>query len=43
MKKISDPRTNAFIKFFESQGVKFIDVESGEKITAEGDDDENQG
>lgn len=28
-----DPRTNAFIEFFESQGVTFVDMETGEKIT----------
>lgn len=29
---MKDPRTNAFIEFCESQGIKFIDVESGRPI-----------
>ena len=38
--KIKDPRTNLIIEFFESQGVKFIDSETGETITTKGDENE---
>lgn len=41
MKKIKDPRANLIIEFFESQGIKFIDSETGEDIiTTKGDENE---
>lgn len=36
-RRVTDPRTAAFIDFFKSQGVKFVDVESGEEIIGSGD------
>lgn len=32
MTKLNDPLGQAFIEFFESQGVKFVDAETGEEI-----------
>ena len=32
MSKIADPKLKMFIEFFQSQGVKFIDDETGEEI-----------
>lgn len=36
-KKITNPKIADFIKFFQSQGVKFVDAETDEEITVEND------
>lgn len=36
-KKITNPRVADFIKFFQDQGVEFVDAETGEEITVEKD------
>lgn len=36
MRKITDPKAKLFMEFFEREmGVKFIDAETGERITTE--------
>lgn len=32
MTKLSDPLGQAFIEFFEAQGIKFVDARTGEQI-----------
>ena len=34
-----DQKVRAFIKFFNSQGAKFIDIKSGEEIKVEEEDE----
>lgn len=34
-KKVSDPKLKMFIDFFKTQGVKFVDHETGEEIITE--------
>jgi hypothetical protein len=40
-RKITDPKLRMFMEFFESQGVKFVDVDTGEILTTEGEGDED--
>lgn len=42
MSKITDPKTRLFMEFFEKEmGVKFVDAETGERISVlEEEDDE---
>lgn len=35
MRRVVDPKTKLFMEFFESQGFKFVDAETGERITTE--------
>ena len=35
MTTLNDPLGHAFIKFFESQGVRFVDADTGETVTWE--------
>lgn len=35
MTTLKDPLGQAFIKFFESQGVRFVDADTGETVTWE--------
>ena len=35
MTKLSDPLGQAFIEFFKEQGVKFVDMETGEEVFGE--------
>lgn len=35
MTKLNDPLGKAFIEFFKSQGVKFVDVDTGKEIDGE--------
>ena len=35
MTTLNDPLGRAFIKFFESQGVRFVDADTGETLTWE--------
>lgn len=35
MTTLNDPLGRAFIKFFESQGVRFVDADTGETVTWE--------
>ncbi|MEE0888026.1 MAG: hypothetical protein U0L97_02325 [Candidatus Saccharimonadaceae bacterium] len=35
MTTLNDPLGQAFIKFFESQGVRFVDADTGETVTWE--------
>ena len=37
-RKVTDPKLSAFIKFFNSQGIKFVDHETKEELVP-GDDD----
>lgn len=36
MGRRDDQRVSAFIEFFNNQGIKFIDVDTGEELTADG-------
>lgn len=36
---MSNPMFDAFIEYFSEQGVKFVDMETGEEIKLGGDDD----
>lgn len=36
MTKLTDPLGVAFMEFLESQGIKFVDADTGKPITAEG-------
>ena len=38
-RKIKDPKVKMFIEFFSSQGVKFIDSETGEELEVEDDNE----
>jgi hypothetical protein len=38
-KKIKDPRLRMFIEFFNQQGVKFVDSETGEELKTKEDDE----
>lgn len=40
-RKITDPKLRMFMEFFESQGVKFVDADTGEILTTEGEGDED--
>lgn len=41
-KEITDPKLKMFMEFFESQGVKFVDMKTGEMITTKEVDDDKE-